>query len=315
MPEQGVQAAGVRLDPVHPPRQLGRDQPTAFIMIGGAVAIVAVFTLYPVGYALIGSLYNLSPILPTSFAGLMNFGQIFGSQYFGFALKTTAVFALLTVPAIVVLGLLVALLLDRRFKGDGFVKVAILLPWTIPAATGGVMWKGLFADSWGALNGTLYQLGLIREYISWLTDPTLAVAATTVAQVWAQFPLAAVLLLAAMQAIPDELYEAAAIDGASGLRRFAAVTFPHIRPMLIVVILFELLLALTAFDLIFAMTGGGPGTATTVLSYFIWSESFKMLSFGRGMALAVIIAGMAVILIAGLLRFMPRGALLEEVPR
>ncbi|MGH2425856.1 MAG: carbohydrate ABC transporter permease [bacterium] len=315
MPEHGVQAAGVRLDPVHPPRQLGRDQPTAYIMIGGAVAIVAVFTLYPVGYALIGSLYNLSPILPTSFAGLMNFSQIFGSQYFGFALKTTAVFALLTVPAIVVLGLLVALLLDRRFRGDGFVKVAILLPWTIPAATGGVMWKGVFADSWGALNGTLYQLGLIREYISWLTDPTLAVAATTVAQVWAQFPLAAVLLLAAMQAIPDELYEAAAIDGASGLRRFAAVTFPHIRPMLIVVILFELLLALTAFDLIFAMTGGGPGTATTVLSYFIWSESFKMLSFGRGMALAVIIAGMAVILIAGLLRFMPRGALLEEVPR
>jgi multiple sugar transport system permease protein len=315
VPEQGVQAAGVRLDPVHPPRQLGRDQPTAFIMIGGAVAIVAVFTLYPVGYALIGSLYNLSPILPTSFAGLMNFSHIFGSQYFGFALKTTAVFALLTVPAIVVLGLLVALLLDRRFRGDGFVKVAILLPWTIPAATGGVMWKGVFADSWGALNGTLYQLGLIREYISWLTDPTLAVAATTVAQVWAQFPLAAVLLLAAMQAIPDELYEAAAIDGASGLRRFAAVTFPHIRPMLIVVILFELLLALTAFDLVFAMTGGGPGTATTVLSYFIWSESFKMLSFGRGMALAVIIAGMAVILIAGLLRFMPRGALLEEVPR
>lgn len=282
-------------------------------MVTGAVLIVAIFTLYPVGYALLGSLYTLSPVLPTSFVGLTNFGLILGSPYFGFALKTTALFAVLTVPLIVLLGLLVAVLLQRRFSGDGFVKVTILLPWTIPAAMAGVIWKGVFADSWGALNATLFELGIIQKYIDWLTAPHLALVATTVAQVWAQFPLAAVLVLAAMQAIPDELYEAAAIDGASGVRQFAAITLPHVRPMLIVVTLFELLLAMTAFDLIFAMTGGGPGTATTVLSYFIWAETFKMLSFGRGMALAVIIAAMAVILILALLRFMPKEALLEEV--
>lgn len=290
----------------------GRDTVTAYALAGGALLIVALFTLYPVGYALVGSLYTLSPILPRAFAGLTNYRLIFGSPYFGFALRTTVSFALATVPATVLLGLLVAVLLNRPFRGATLVKVAILLPWAIPAATGGVMWKGVFADSWGALNAVLLDLGVIRDYVAWLTTPRLAFLATAVAAVWTQFPLATVLLLAAMQAIPDELYEAAALDGAGGLRAFAAVTLPHIQAMLVVVALFEILLALTAFDLIFALTGGGPGTATTVLSYFIWAESFKMLSFGTGLALATIIAGLSAILIVALLRLMPRDALLGE---
>lgn len=284
----------------------------AYMLAAGTLVVVALFTLYPVGYALVGSLYTLSPILPVSFAGLTNYSLIFGSPYFGFALRTTATFALATVPAIVILGLLVAVVLNRPFWGATLVKVVILLPWAIPAATAGVMWKGVFADSWGALNATLSTLGVIRDYVAWLTTPRLAFLATAIAQVWAQFPLAAVLLLAAMHAIPDELYEAAALDGASGVRRFAAITLPYIQPMLVVVTLFEILMALTAFNLIFALTGGGPGTATTVLSYFIWAESFKMLNFGKGLALATIIAGLSVVLIAALLRLMPRDALLGE---
>jgi len=284
----------------------------AYALAGGALAVVALFTLYPAGYALVGSLYTLSPILPTSFAGLANYALIFDSPYFGFALRTTSVLALATVPAVLLLGLLVAVMLNRPFRGATLVKVVILLPWTIPAATGGVMWKGVFADSWGALNAVLYDLGAVHNYVPWLTTPRLAFLATTTAQIWAQFPLAAVLLLAAMQAIPGELYEAAALDGAGGLRSFAAITLPHLQPMLVVVTLFEILVALTAFDMIFALTGGGPGTATTVLSSFIWAESFKMLSFGKGLALATIIAGLSVVLIAALMRLMPREALVGE---
>lgn len=284
----------------------------AYALAGGALLAVGLFTLYPVGYALVGSLYTLSPILPSSFAGWTNYALIFSSPYFGFALRTTAEFGLATVPATVVLGLLVAVLLSRPFRGSTIVKVAILLPWAIPAATAGVMWKGVFADSWGALNGVLYRLGIVGAYVSWLTTPDLAFGATVLAQVWAQFPLATVLLLAAMQAIPDELYEAAALDGAGGVRSFWAITLPHIRPMLLVVVLFEILLALTAFDLIFALTGGGPGTTTTVLSYFIWAETFKMLSFGKGLALAAIIAALAGVLIAAVMRLMPREALVGD---
>jgi len=285
---------------------------TAYLMIGGALLLVALFTVYPFGYALYASAHTISPILPKSFVGFTNYQLVVTSPYFGFSLLTTAKFALATVPVIVVLGVMVAALLNRPFWGNGFVRVAILLPWTIPAAIGGVMWKGVFADSWGALNVVLFRLNVIEEYVRWLTEPPLAFTAVVIAQVWAQFPLAVVLLLAAMQAIPDELYEAAALDGASGLRQFAAITVPFLRPMLVIVALFEILLALTAFDLIFALTGGGPGTATTVLSYFIWGETFRMLSFGKGAALAVIIAALSIVLIVGLMRLMPKEALLGE---
>lgn len=293
-----------------PSRRL--DRSTAYLMAGGALLLIALFTLYPFGYALYTSAHTISPILPKSYVGLANYQSVITSPYFSFSLRTTARFALVTVPAIVLLGLFVALLLDRRFVGNGFLRIAILLPWTIPAAVGGVMWKGMFADSWGALNAVLFRAGLIADYVPWLTDPKLAFGAVAVAQIWAQFPLAVVFLLAAMQAIPDELYEAAALDGAGGLRRFAAITLPFVRPMLIIVALFEILVALTAFDLIFALTGGGPGTATTVLSYFIWGETFRMLSFGNGAALAVIITALSVVVIIGLLRLMPREALLGE---
>src|SRR5207247_8828465 len=114
--------------------------------------------------------------------------------------------------------------------------------------------------------GVRYELAGVDNYVHLLTPPRLALLATTTAQIWAQFPLAAVLLLAAMQAIPGELYEAAALDGAGGLRSFAAITLPHLQPMLVVVTLFEILVALTAFDMIFALTCGGPGTAPTVLT-------------------------------------------------
>ncbi len=301
--------------PPIPARRVRRDDArAAYAMAGGALLTIGLFTLYPVGYALVGSTRTLSPILPPSFVGLANYRLVFESPYFGFALLRTALLAVATVPAVLLLGLTIAILLTQRFRGNLLVKVAILLPWAIPATAAGVLWKGIFADSWGALNAVLYRAGLLHEYVAWLTTPHLAFAATLVAQVWAQFPLAAVLLLAAMQAIPSDLYEAAALDGAGGLRTFGAITLPHIQPMLITVALFELLVALTAFDLVFALTGGGPGTATTVLSYFIWAETFKMLSFGKGLALAVIIAALALGIIAALMRLMPADALLGAEP-
>src|SRR3989441_6022701 len=185
-------------------RPAGRrtDTAMAYALAGGALAVVALFTIYPVGYAVVGSLYNLSPILPRSFAGLSNYGLIFGSPYFGFALKTTAVLALATVPAVVLLGLLVAVLLSRPFRGATLVKVVILLPWTIPAATGGGVWKGVFADAWGALNATLYELGLVHNYIPRLTTPPPSFPSATIGPAWAAVPLAAVPFLAALPGIP-----------------------------------------------------------------------------------------------------------------
>jgi multiple sugar transport system permease protein len=284
----------------------------ALVMIAPTLFIVALFTLYPYAYALWGSLRTLSPILPPKFVGLANYVQVIGSSYFIGTVKNTFIFSLVAVPGIVILGIAVATLVNQKFPGDIVLRGMLLLPWAIPTTISGVIWKGVFADSWGALNATLYNLGIISNYIEWLTTPRMAMGTVILTQVWTQFPMAAVLTLAAMQGISEELYEAAAIDGANAWQRFRYVTLPGIRAMLVIVTLYEILVALTAFDITYGLTGGGPGTATTLISYFTWAESFKMLNFGRGSALAVLIALTSIVLIFALLRAMPKGALVEE---
>ncbi len=285
---------------------------SAYLMILGALLIVGLFTLYPYAYALWASLQNLSPILPPSFAGLDNYVGIITSEYFVDAVRNTLVFTIASVPLILLLGIGVASLFTQRFVGDVVLKALILLPWAIPAAISGVIWKSMFNDTWGPANAVPYVLGLIPKYINWLTTAPLAMGVTIFAQVWTQFPMATVLILASMQAIPQELYEAAAIDGAGIWKRFTTVTLPSSKPMIVIVALYEVLIGLTSFDLIYGLTGGGPGTATTVISYFGWSETFKMLSFGRGAALSVIVALGSLLLIFAILRLLPKNAFLEE---
>ena len=283
---------------------------SAYWMIAPAVLLVVAFTFYPYIYALWSSIRVVSPLLPPAFAGLKNYKAVITSIYFLRAVKRTLIFTAASVPVTVLLGLLTASLLNRRFFGDVALKALVLLPWAIPISISGVVWRGFFNGGWGALNALLYMAGIIPKYIGWLTTPSLATLVVITVQVWTQFPFATVLILAAMQAIPEELYEAAAIDGAGLLQRFSYVTLPAIRAMLAIVVIFETLMGLTTFDLTYALTGGGPGTATTLISYFTWAESFKMLNFGNGSALAVILAVVSLIMILAILQFIPKGALI-----
>lgn len=291
-------------------RRTGRGAFNAYLMIAPAVLLVAAFTLYPYIYAFWSSIRVMSPLLPPAFAGLKNYKAVITSIYFLRAVRHTLVFTAASVPITAVLGLLTASLLNRRFFGDALLKAMVLLPWAIPIAISGVVWRGFFNSGWGALNALLYMAGIIPKYIGWLTTPSLAMSVVITAQIWTQFPFAAVLILAAMQAIPEELYEAAAIDGAGVLQRFFHVTLPGIRAMLAIVVIFETLMGLTTFDLTYALTGGGPGTATTLVSYYTWAESFKMLNFGNGSALAVILAVVSLAMILAIIQFIPKGALI-----
>jgi multiple sugar transport system permease protein len=277
-----------------------------------AVALVAAFTIYPFGYAVYKSTQFSSPILGERFVGLENYGEVLTRSYFLDAARTTLGFAAVSVPLLVCLGVLVAQLLNQRFFGNAFLRGAMLLPWAIPASAAGVIWKWIFLDGSGALNVGLYSLGLADRAVPWLTSPGLARMAVVVVFVWTQLPLVSLLLLAAMQAVPTDLYDAAAVDGASVGQRFRYVTLAGIRPMLVVVATYELLVAIATFDLTYSLTGGGPGTATTLLSYFIWSETFNQLNFGVGAALAVVIALISLIGIYVILRAMPEDALLGE---
>lgn len=282
----------------------------ALLMVAPAVVLVALFTLYPVASALYESTWVSSPIFSPEFVGIQNYIDVITGGYFTIAAVNTLWFTAVVVPALVVLGLLVALLLNERFWGNAALRAGMLLPWAIPASVAGVIWQWVFLDSWGALNAGLFTLGIIDQYIQWLTTPSLARFAVVVVFIWTQLPLAAVLLLAALQTVPDDLYEAAALDGASTMTRFWSITLPSIRPMLVIVALYELLMAITNFDITYSLTHGGPGSATTMLTYFTWSESFRMLDFGRGAALAIIIALASLVAIFALLRAMPRDAIL-----
>ena len=285
---------------------------TGLLMAVPVIVIVAAFTLYAFGQAIYESTQLSSPFFPARFVGLDNFRNVAGSSYFADAVRVTATFAALAVPIVVVVSLLIALLLNERFIGNTVLRAGMLLPWALPASITGIVWKFMFLDSWGALNVMLYEIGVIDSYIEWLTSPRLAMMAVLIAFTWAQTPLATALLLVAVQVVPGELYDAASLDGAGSWSRFRAITLPSIRPMLVIVILYELLMAITTFDITYSLTHGGPGTATTLLTYFTWSESFKMLNFGNGAALAILIALASILLIVGLLRAMPRDALLGE---
>ncbi|CAN5673289.1 sugar ABC transporter permease [soil metagenome] len=306
MAEQALSIPGKR------GRRIGSPALTGFLMVLPVLALIAAFTIWPFYRAIYQSTRIESPIFPSRYVGFQNYRDIWSSFYFRDAAQNSLLFALVTVPLLVCLAVLVAVLLNEPFVGNTFLRIGMLLPWALPAAVSGLIWKWIFLDSWGALNAGLYSLGIIDNYITWLTDPNLARMAVIIVFVWAQLPLAAVFILAALQSVPDELYDAAAIDGASTVGRFRAVTLPGIRPMLIIVTLFELLMAVTNFDIVYSLTQGGPGTATTLLTYFTWAESFRKLDFGKGSALAIVIAASSLALILVLLRAMPKGALVDE---
>jgi multiple sugar transport system permease protein len=275
--------------------------------------LVIVFTVYPFAYAIWNSLHRILLIMPGwPFIGIKNYIDVLSSIYFREALINTLVFAAITAPIIVVIALGVARLLITKFFGRGVVRAVVLLPWAMPGAVSGIVWVWIFHGRWGILNALLQQVGIIKSYIEWLSNPTLAKVTVMVAHIWTQIPFASVLLMAALSIINKELYEAAEVDGAGPARKLFSITIPQVKGMMTVALIYELIMGLTSYDLTYAMTGGGPGGATTLLSYFIWAESFKMLQLGRGAALGVIMALITLILILAIMRAVPGELSVEE---
>lgn len=271
-----------------------------------ALLPVVLMTAWPVGHAFWTSLHEVMILFPGEpFVGLRNYARVIGSNYFLDALKNSLVFTVFSAPLVVIFGTLVALFLQTRFLGSTIVRSVVLLPWVLPGAISAVLWVWVFHPSFGILNGLLHDLGLISSSIPWLTQPSTALAAAVVAHVWTQIPFAVVLLMAALSAINSETLEAAAIDCRSPLKRFRYVIFPEIKAMIVVLLVYNALAAFTSYDLVYAMTGGGPGTATTLLSFQIWRESFSMYDFGAGSAVAFIVVAVSALMIVAITKAMP----------
>ena len=254
----------------------GHDTRIAWIFVAPAIGTIALVAIFPLGWTVWESLHRHDlrmPWLGEPFIGLENYLDLARDPRFWSALAHTAFFASVSVALELFLGLVLALAMNRVFRGRGAVRAAILIPWSIPTVVAGLLWRFLF-DS---------------RSVVWFIDPTLAWVPVIVADVWKTTPFVALLLLAGLQNIPHELYEAASVDGARPLSQLWNVTLPLLRPALLVALIFRTLDAFRVFDLIYVLTGGGPGTATEPIALYTFNALFQNLRSGYASALSVIV--------------------------
>jgi multiple sugar transport system permease protein len=265
---------------------------------------VLLITLGLTGYPLLRTLYlsftsaRLTALQGTPpWVGLQNYAAALSSPAFQAAAGRTALFVLVSVGLEVLLGVLAALLLNQRFAGRALVRALMIVPLALPTVVNAIMWRWIDNPEYGALNALLTQLHLLPEYRSWLGEPSSALPMLVLADVWKNFSLVAIVALAALQLVGQELYEAAAIDGAGLWTRFWRVTWPGILPVLSVVIVLRTIEAVKVFDLVYVMTRGGPADSTKTLSFLVYEQSFGYLRSGVGAAYAYLVVGVSAVLI------------------
>ncbi len=267
-----------------------REQRTGWLLLLPALLLLLFVFAYPIARAFWLSLFtqNLGTKLQPVFSGLDNYLRMAGDGRFWQTFGTTTVFTTVSVVLELLLGMGIALVLNQQFKGRGLVRTTAILPWALPTALIGLAWAWIFNDQFGVVNDILLRLGLISTGINWLGDPTLAMIAVILADVWKTTPFISILLLAGLQSISPDLYEAHAIDGATPWQSFRQITLPLLLPQILIAALFRFAQAFGIFDLIAVMTGGGPGGATEVVSLYIYSTVMRYLDFGYGAALVVV---------------------------
>jgi ABC-type sugar transport system permease subunit len=239
----------------------------------------------------------------TEFVGLGNYATIVTDPLYRRVLVTTAVFGIASVAATMVLGLLVALLLNQRFRGRGAVAVIALLPWAVPAVAAGTIWKWLFDARSGLVNYLLSMLPGVDLYgFAWFNNRWTAFLAIGIVVVWQSYPFVAVALLAGFQSISPEVLDAARVDGANAWQRLRLVTLPMLKPLIVVLVVISTIWNFKIFDQVFVMTGGGPARSTEVIAITTIAEGFGRRQFGLGAALAVTLFLILVVLTIGYIR-------------
>jgi len=283
------------------------DRRLGYALVAPAIILLLAITAYPIIANLWNSFHfdNLSyGTLPHKFVGAANYTKMFTSPQWIAALERTLAFTVVTIVLDIVAALGLAVMLNRKFVGRGLVRASILVPWAVPTVVSALLWKTMFDPRAGFVD---YFLGAIHPSWSSLTWLNASVwrswAVIFVADSWKNIPFVAIILLAGLQVIPNEVYEAARIDGATGWQAFRRVTLPLLKPALVVALIFRTLQALLVFDVIYIMTGGGPGTSTETLSFFNFYTFIDSTDFGYGGAISVVLVVMALIVAGGYVRF------------
>jgi trehalose/maltose transport system permease protein len=266
-----------------------RQKRLAWYLIVPSVVVVALIIGYPLLQVFVYAFmkYKLDGVTPPSFAGIDNFTFILSDPDWWRAVVNTLIFSVCSVVIETVLGLGVAMVANSKFKGRTLLRVAILIPWAIPTVVSSQIWRWMFNDIYGVANIILANLHIIPHKLAWLATPETALPVIIAVDVWKTTPFMALLLLAGLQLIPKDLYEAASIDGATGTKAFWSVTFPLVMPTLLVALIFRTLDALRVFDIFYVMVGGQGNMAT--MATYNQQQLISFLDAGVGSATSVII--------------------------
>lgn len=263
----------------------------AWLLLTPAILTVFGVILYPLYRTILVSLYDVQSALDPSpaFVGLGNYLEMLQTPSMWASLGRTFYFTGASLVVELTLGLALALMLNAPLKWRWLFRTAIVIPWAIPTIVNAAMWKSIFNAQYGALNAVLVQLGVIHDYVPWLSDPQRAMNLVILADAWKTTPLVAFFLLAGLTSIPRELYEAAAVDGLGWWKRFRAITLPLLIPAISIVVVLRTVEAFKVFDIIYTMTRGGPANGTAVISYYTYVTAFSDQNFGVGSALSMLI--------------------------
>jgi ABC-type sugar transport system permease subunit len=285
-----------------------QDTRTAWLLLAPSLLVILGVTLWPVISTFFLSFFNAPTGLDQTrtFVGLGNYLDMLRDQTFWETIGRTLYFTFLSVGLELALGLAIAQLIHSHPWGWKFLRFSLIIPWAVPTIVNGAMWRWIYSADFGALNGLLMQLGLIDHYIPWLTLPNMAMNLVIVADVWHTMPFVALILQAALATLPDDLDEAAAVDGANAWQRFWQIRVPLLRPAILVALIVRTVDAFRVFDIVYIITSGGPAYKTLTITYLTYLNSFSFGKQGTGAALSFLISAFTIVMALIYIRFLYR---------
>lgn len=270
-------------------------------MLAPAVIVLLLLTIYPLIFAIKVSLQT-----PAGRWTLANFTRLFGDHFFAVALWQTFIFTASALVAEFALGLGLALLLDSQIRGRNFFRSLLLIPMMLPPVVVAVIWRLIYNPNFGTINGTLKGWGINTSNLTWIASPSMALPSVILVDIWQWTPFMFLILLAGLQAIPQEPYEAAMIDGSSAWQTFWHITLPLLKPAILIALLLRTMDLLRIFDQVFILTQGGPGFATETISLYIYKTAFRFFDFGYAAAMSFVLLILINVVSIGYIRSLRR---------
>src|SRR5690349_19528474 len=285
-----------------------QDARIAWFLLAPSLIVILGVTLWPIISTFILSFFNVPTGLNQvrTFVGLGNYLDMLKDRTFWETIGRTLYFTVVSVGLELILGLAIAQLIHSRPWGWQFLRFALIIPWAVPTIVNGAMWRWIYSADFGALNGLLMQLGLIKHYVPWLTLPNMAINLVIVADIWHTMPFVALVLQAALATLPEDLDEAAAVDGANTWQRFWQIRLPLLRPAILVALIVRTVDAFRVFDIVYIITSGGPAYKTLTITYLTYLNSFAFGKQGIGAALSFLISAFTIGMALLYIRFLYR---------